>query len=104
MSALSSPAGDLARRLAEHAEAVCRAYLSNGRRCGNYWSVGDVANTPGRSLYVRLHGPPSGPGAAGHWTDYVAPRVMLRPGAGRRFCEGSAASPQHNLSSSGEVA
>ena len=69
MSPLPSPAADLARRLAEHAEAVCRAYLSNGRRCGRYWSVGDVANSPGRSLYVRLHGPPSGPGAAGHWTD-----------------------------------
>ena len=26
-------------------------------------------NTPGRSLYVRLHGPESGPGAAGKWTD-----------------------------------
>ena len=69
MSPLPSPAADLARRLAEHAEAVCRAYLSNGRRCGRYWRVGDVANSPGRSLYVRLHGPPSGPGAAGHWTD-----------------------------------
>src|SRR5690349_10745049 len=69
MSALPSPAADLARQLAEHAEAVCRAYLSNGRRSGHYWSVGDVANSPGRSLYVRLHGPPSGPGAAGHWTD-----------------------------------
>jgi hypothetical protein len=101
MSPLPSPAADLARRLSEHAEAVCRAYLSNGRRCGRYWNVGDVANSPGRSLYVRLHGPPSGPGAAGHWTDYVAPRVMLRPRAGRPFCEGSAASPQHNLSPRG---
>ena len=26
-------------------------------------------NTPGRSLYVRLHGPDRGPGAAGKWTD-----------------------------------
>ena len=26
-------------------------------------------NTPGRSLYVRLTGPDSGPGAAGKWTD-----------------------------------
>jgi hypothetical protein len=69
MSPLPSPAADLARRLAERAEAVCRAYLSNGRRCGRYWSVGDIANGPGRSLYVRLHGPTSGPGAAGHWTD-----------------------------------
>src|SRR4051812_42689697 len=69
MSPLPSSAADLARRLAERAEAVCRAYLSNGRRCGRYWSAGDVANRPGRSLYVRLHGPTSGPGAAGHWTD-----------------------------------
>src|SRR3954452_18537906 len=69
MSPLPSSAADLARRLSEHAEAVCRAYLSNGRRCGRYWSAGDVANRPGRSLYVRLRGPTSGPGAAGHWTD-----------------------------------
>jgi hypothetical protein len=48
---------------------VCRTYLSNGRRCGRYWRIGDVANSPGRSLYVRLHGPTSGTGAAGHWTD-----------------------------------
>ena len=64
-----SQAGDLARRLARDAEAVCRHYLSNGRRCGHYWLAGDVMNTPGRSLYVRLQGPASGPGAAGKWTD-----------------------------------
>jgi hypothetical protein len=62
-------AADLARRLARNAEAVCRHYLSNGRRSGRYWSVGDVLNTAGRSLYVRLHGPDYGPGAAGKWTD-----------------------------------
>ncbi len=60
---------DLARRLAENAEAVCRHYLSNGRREGGYWLAGDVHNTPGRSLYVRLRGPSSGKGAAGKWTD-----------------------------------
>jgi hypothetical protein len=48
---------------------VCRHYLDRGRRTGRYWSIGDVNNTPGRSLYVRLRGPDSGPGAAGHWTD-----------------------------------
>ena len=53
---------DLARRLAENAEAVCRHYLSNGRRQGRYWLVGDVHNTPGRSLYVRLRGPSCGQG------------------------------------------
>jgi hypothetical protein len=62
-------ASELARRLARHAEAVCRYYLSNGRRQGRYWMVGDVRNTPGRSMFVRLNGPESGPGAAGYWTD-----------------------------------
>jgi hypothetical protein len=62
-------AADLARRLARDAEAVCRHYLSNGRRAGRYWIAGDTMNTPGRSLYVRLQGPDYGPGAAGKWTD-----------------------------------
>ena len=62
-------AGDLARRLARDAEAVCRHYLSHGRRHGHYWVAGDVNNTPGRSLYVRLDGPDCGPGAAGKWSD-----------------------------------
>jgi len=57
-------ASDLAGRLAQDAEAVCRHYLSAGRRAGNYWLVGDVANNKGRSLYVRLAGP-----RAGRWTD-----------------------------------
>ncbi|MEO0959623.1 MAG: hypothetical protein AAFY66_14360, partial [Pseudomonadota bacterium] len=50
-------AADLSQNLSREAEAVCRQYLSNGRRHGNYWVVGDVKNTPGRSLYVRLTGP-----------------------------------------------
>ena len=58
---------DLARRLAERAEAVCRHYLSNGRRQGHYWQVGDVRNSPGRSMFVRLKG--SAKGLAGKWTD-----------------------------------
>ena len=62
-------AADLAHRLARDAEAVCRHYLSNGRREGRYWLVGDVRNTPGRSLFVRLRGPESGKGASGKWTD-----------------------------------
>ncbi|TCL65762.1 toprim domain-containing protein [Rhizobium sp. BK251] len=57
-------ASDLAGRLAQDAEAVCRHYLSAGRRAGNYWLVGDVANNTGRSLYVHLIGP-----RAGRWTD-----------------------------------
>ncbi len=95
-------ASDLADRLADNAEAVCRHYLSNGRRQGRWWTVGDIHNTPGRSMMVRLKG--TDRGRAGKWTDYVAPTVMLRPGAGRRCCRRSAASTQHNLSSSGRIA
>jgi hypothetical protein len=92
------PARELAAALSEYAEAVCRTYLSNGKKQGNHWVVGDIGNNPGQSLYVRLT---AGQKAAGKWTDYVAPRVMLRPRAERPFCEGSAASPQHNLSARG---
>jgi hypothetical protein len=88
-------ASELTQRLARDAEAVCRRYLSAGRREGGYWLVGDVRNTPGRSMFLRLKESPKGP--AGKWTDYVAPVVMLRPGAGRLFCQGSAGSTQHNL-------
>ena len=54
-------------RLADQAEAVCRHYLPAGRREGNYWLVGDIHNTPGRSMYVRLNGGTSAP--PGKWTD-----------------------------------
>ena len=60
-------ASDLARRLSRQAEAVCRRYLDAGRRQGNYWQVGDVRNTPGRSMFVRLKDSPKGP--AGKWQD-----------------------------------
>jgi len=60
---------DIAARLAAQAEAVCRHYLSQGRREGRYWLVGDVSNSPGRSLYVRLAASPDGRGVAGKWTD-----------------------------------
>ena len=66
---MDSPAADLSQKLSRKAEAVCRKYLFNGRKHGNYWVVGDVDNTPGSSLYVRLTGPTRGKGAAGKWTD-----------------------------------
>ncbi len=97
-------ASELAHRLAREAEAVCRHYLSNGRREGRYWLVGDARNTLGRSMFVRLRGPESGRGAAGKWTEYVAPRVMLR------ICDWVlshgrlTASTQHNASALREVA
>lgn len=60
-------ASDLASRLGRQAEAVCKRYLGTGRRQGNYWQVGDVRNTPGRSMFVRLKDTAKGP--AGKWTD-----------------------------------
>ena len=66
---MEHPASAIARDLAGQAERLCRRYLSNGRREGNYWQVGDVRNTPGRSLYVRLRDSPDGTGRAGKWTD-----------------------------------
>jgi len=66
---MQSPASQIACRLADNAEGVCRHYLSKGHKEGRYWLVGDVHNTPGRSLYVRLAASPDGRGAAGKWTD-----------------------------------
>ena len=60
---------ELAACLAENAEAVCRRYLANGRRQGRYWRVGDVHDSAGFSLYVRLTGLVSGRGRRGKWTD-----------------------------------
>ena len=95
---MSSQAAGLAQRLARDAEAVCRHYLSNGRREGHYWLVGDVRNTPGRSLFVRLKGPEYGRGAAGKWTEHVAAKVMLRPRDWARSYRRSTVSTQHNVS------
>jgi len=64
---MTGSAAELARRLGDHAEAVCREYLSNGRRVGNYWIVGDVRNTEGRSMHVRLK--TNAKGLAGKWVD-----------------------------------
>lgn len=60
-------AADLSERLAQNAQAVCHHYLPAGRREGRYWMVGDVAGTPGRSLYVRLF--ETERGAIGNWVD-----------------------------------
>ena len=97
-------ASELAHRLAREAEAVCRHYLSNGRRVGNYWQVGDVRNTTGRSMFVRLKGKETGGRPAGKWTEYVAPRVMLRICAWVLSRRRLAASTQHNASALREFA
>ena len=91
-------ATELAHRLAREAEAVCRHYLSNGRRVGNYWQVGDVRNTAGRSMFVRLSRDASGKRVAGKWTEYVARRIMLRICDWVLSHRRLAASTQHNAS------
>ena len=94
---------ELAIRLGREAEAVCRHYLSSGQRAGRYWLVGDVQNTPGRSMFVRLTGPESGKGAAGKWTEHVAARVML-PGFDFPFLSSwLPPGAQHNISAGGRV-
>ena len=89
-------ASELANRLARDAEAVCRHYLSAGRRAGNYWIVGDTANSKGKSLYVHLSRP-----RAGRWAEYVAARVTLRFADLAPFCGRRAISTQHNISMRG---
>lgn len=64
---MTGSASELARRLGEDAEAVCREYLSNGHRSGNHWIVGDVRNSRGRSMHVRLK--ENAKGRAGKWVD-----------------------------------
>ena len=66
---MSPETEEILRELSAHAESVCRHYLPAGKREGSYWMVGDLQNNPGRSLFVRLTGPTSGPGAAGKYTD-----------------------------------
>ena len=97
-------AAELAHRLARETEAVCRCYLSNGRRVGNYWLVGDVRNTSGRSMFVRLKGGDIGGRPAGKWTEYVAPKVMLRICAWVLSRGRLTASTQHNANALREVA
>lgn len=92
---------EVIRALAENAENVCRAYLPAGRREGSYWIVGDLQNNPGRSLFVRLTGSASGPGAAGKFTEHVAARAMLRWFGPGWICLGFRGAGQHNLSAAG---
>lgn len=62
---LSPP--ELSQLLAPQAEAVCRHYLSAGKKSGNSWVVGNLFNEPGRSLTVCIKGNAS---RLGRWTDH----------------------------------
>lgn len=62
---LSPP--ELSQLLAPQAEAVCRHYLSAGKKSGNSWVVGNLFNEPGRSLTVCIRGTAR---KLGRWTDH----------------------------------
>ena len=59
---------DLKKALADHAEALCRELLPNGRSDGARWLAGNVQDESGRSLVVELIGP-----RAGLWKDFGDP-------------------------------
>jgi len=50
-------------------EAVCRYYLSAGRKVGRYWIVGNIHNEAGQSMTVRLYN--SNGERIGLWVDYA---------------------------------
>jgi hypothetical protein len=58
-------ASDLAGRLAQNAEAVCRHYLSAGVRAGNFWIAGDVMRTARAVPFMSI----SLGHAVGKWMD-----------------------------------
>jgi len=61
--------GQIARHLANSAEAFCRHFFPNGRKVGNYWQMGDTAGNAGQSLTIRLQGLTGRP--AGKWVDHA---------------------------------
>ena len=65
---------ELSDMLAADIEAVCRQYLPNGRREGNYWQVGSIAGEEGASLRVNLAGR-----YRGRWKDWANPQDRGSP-------------------------
>ena len=59
-------ASEIAARLAERAEALCRHLLPEGRRDGAEWRCGSVKGEAGKSLGVHLNG-----AKAGRWADFA---------------------------------
>jgi len=55
--------------LVANMEAVCRYYLSAGRKVGRYWIVGNIHNEAGQSMAVRLYD--SNCERIGLWVDYA---------------------------------
>lgn len=93
---------ELACRLAREAEAVCRHSLSNGKGERRDRLLGDVDNTKGRSLFVRLHDSSKGP--AGKRSQHGAWRMMARVCVWVLSHRRSTASPRPAASAVREVA
>ena len=51
---------DVANKLNERAETLCRKYLSNGTKVGSYWMVGSIDNEKGDSFVVHITGAKQG--------------------------------------------
>lgn len=60
---------ELSEALAARAESFCRHYFPHGQKNGNYWNIGDVSGSKGKSLVIRLIA--SGGRKAGSWIDYA---------------------------------
>lgn len=60
-------AAEIKARLVSRIDEVCRHLLPAGKPKGGEWVCGDVQNTPGESLKIRLFGP-----KAGIWADFAA--------------------------------
>ena len=60
-------AAELAQRLSEDAESICRLLLPNGKRQGQEWCIGSIQGEAGNSLKVHLSG-----SKAGVWRDFAA--------------------------------
>ena len=61
--------GELSDALAVRTESFCRHYFPEGRKNGNYWHIGDVSGSKGKSLAIRINA--SGGRKAGSWNDYA---------------------------------
>ncbi len=57
----------LKRKLGEIALHICKRFLWNGDRVGDFWRVGNIYNEKGGSCWVRINGPSD---LLGSWGDY----------------------------------
>jgi len=54
---------EIARRLGDQAEAVCRYLLPGGKKIGNDWTAGGISGSEGKSLKISVSGAKAGIGA-----------------------------------------